>query len=90
MWKCGNVEAVARAKSERLVFSTGHQPRATRYSPGMLWLFAGFVFLSASAILWATLGPLRTASNVRVLQGLAFAQYAVVVVLLGAKFLGKV
>lgn len=87
MW---HVEAAARAKSERLVFSTGHQPRATRYSPGMLWLFAGFVFLSASAILWATLGPLRTASNVRVLQGLAFAQYAVVLVLLGAKFLGKV
>ena len=55
----------------------------------MLWFFAGFVFLSASAILWATLGPLRTASNVRVLQALAFVQYAVVAVLLGAKFLGK-
>lgn len=55
----------------------------------MLWLFAGFVFLSASVILWATLGPLRTAANVRVLQGIALAQYAVVVVLLAAKFMGK-
>ena len=56
----------------------------------MLWLFAGFVFVSASAIWWATLGPLRTASNVGVLRALALVQYAVVVVLLGAKFMGKV
>ncbi|WP_167757689.1 hypothetical protein [Deinococcus fonticola] len=56
----------------------------------MVWLFAFFVFLSASMILWATLGPLKTTSNVRVLQGLAALQYAAVVVLLGAKWLGKV
>lgn len=62
----------------------------TRYPHRMLlWLVVAFILFSASAVLYLTVGPLRTAANVNVLRTIAFVQYAAAAVLAGARLLGK-
>ena len=62
----------------------------TRYPHRMLlWLVVAFILFSASAVLYLTVGPLRTAANVNVIRAFAFVQYAAAAVLAGARLLGK-
>lgn len=55
----------------------------------LLWLTVAFIVVSASAILWASLGPLKTAANVRTLQAYAAVQYLAAAILAGARLMGK-
>ncbi|MBB5233206.1 hypothetical protein [Deinococcus budaensis] len=55
----------------------------------VLWLVAVFIALSATLILALTLGPLRTAANVRVVRTLALVQYAAAALLVGARLTGN-
>lgn len=55
----------------------------------VLWLLVVFIVLSASLILALTLGPLRTAANVRVIRLFAAVQYAAALLLAGARLTGK-
>ncbi|MEF2279144.1 hypothetical protein V3W47_12610 [Deinococcus sp. YIM 134068] len=54
-----------------------------------LWLVVLFIVLSATLILALTLGPLRTAANVRVLRLFVGVQYAAAALLAGARLLGS-
>ncbi len=54
----------------------------------LLWLFCGFILLSATFILFLSLGPLKTAGNVRTLRGLAAVQYAAAALLAAARVTG--
>ncbi|WP_162832508.1 MULTISPECIES: hypothetical protein [Deinococcus] len=54
-----------------------------------LWLVVAFIVLSASFILALSLGPLRTAANVRVIRGIAAVQYLAAAVLAGARLTGQ-
>ena len=55
----------------------------------LLWLLVAFILLSASAVLYLTYGPLRTASNVQLLRGIAAVQYAAALVLIAARLTGR-
>ncbi|WP_165953334.1 MULTISPECIES: hypothetical protein [Deinococcus] len=55
----------------------------------VLWLVVAFIVLSATLILALTLGPLRKAANVRVIQLFAAVQYAAAVLLVGARLMGN-
>lgn len=54
-----------------------------------LWLVAVFIALSATLIFALTLGPLRTAANVRVVRAFALVQYAAAALLVGARLTGN-
>lgn len=54
----------------------------------LLWLFCAAVAVSATFILALSLGPLKTAGNVRTLRMLAFGQYAAAAVLAAARVTG--
>lgn len=60
-----------------------------RMSPALLWLAVAFIVLSASAIFYLSVGPLRTASNVKTIRAIAYVQYAAAAILIGARLLGK-
>ena len=55
----------------------------------VLWLAVLFIAFSATLILALTLGPLRTAANVRVIRLFAAVQYAAALLLAGARLTGK-
>ena len=54
-----------------------------------LWLVAIFILLSATALTWATSGPLRNASNVNVLRTFAAVQYVAAAILLIVRAVGR-
>ncbi|WP_197050734.1 hypothetical protein [Deinococcus sp. YIM 77859] len=55
----------------------------------VLWVVVALIVLSASLILGLTLGPLKTAANVRVVRGFAFVQYVAAILLAGARLTGN-
>ena len=55
----------------------------------LLWLVVAFILVSASGILYLTLGPLRAAANVNTLRAFAAVQYLCAAILAGARLLGK-
>lgn len=55
----------------------------------VLWVVVVLIVLSASLILALTLGPLKTAANVRVVRGFALVQYAAAALLAGARLTGN-
>ncbi|ADV67693.1 hypothetical protein [Deinococcus maricopensis] len=54
-----------------------------------LWLLFAFILMSATLILALTLGPLKTAANVRTIRAFAYVQYAAALLLAGARLAGK-
>lgn len=54
-----------------------------------LWLFAGFILLSATLILALSLGPLKAAPNAGALRVVAYVQYVAAAILVLARVLGK-
>lgn len=55
----------------------------------LLWLVVLFILLSATGIMYLTLGPLKTAANVSALRAFAAAQYLCAAVLVLARAFGK-
>ncbi|CAM3835370.1 hypothetical protein [Deinococcus frigens] len=53
-----------------------------------LWLFCGFILLSATFLLMLSLGPLKSASNVGALRTVAFVQFAAAALLAVARVAG--
>jgi hypothetical protein len=53
-----------------------------------LWLFVFLILLSASFVLYLSVGPLRKAPNVNAIRLVAGAQYLAALVLAGARLLG--
>ncbi|GGQ93101.1 hypothetical protein [Deinococcus ruber] len=54
-----------------------------------LWLFVILICLSASFVLYLSLGPLRRAPNAGMLRLIALVQYAAALLLAAARLLGK-
>ncbi|GGM07417.1 hypothetical protein [Deinococcus aerophilus] len=54
-----------------------------------LWLFCGFILLSATFILMLSLGPLKAAPNAGALRIVAFVQFAAAAVLAVARLSGS-
>ena len=55
----------------------------------LLWVVVVAILLSATFILWTSLGPLKTAANVNTIRAFAVIQYVAALVLAGARLLGK-
>lgn len=54
-----------------------------------LWLFVGFILVSASAIMYVALGPLKKAQNARVVLSIAIVQYLCAFALIIARVTGN-
>lgn len=66
------------------------RPRVRWYAVRMaLWLFFGFILLSATFVLLLSVGPLKAAPNVGMLRLVALVQYAAAAVLAAARVTGK-
>ncbi|ANC71429.1 MULTISPECIES: hypothetical protein [Deinococcus] len=55
----------------------------------LLWFVVIFILLSATGILYLTLGPLKTAANVSTLRAFAAVQYLCAAILALARAFGK-
>lgn len=54
----------------------------------MLWVLFAFILLSASGVLWLTLGPLKNTPQVGILRSIAAVQYLAAFALAGARLMG--
>ncbi|GGO24244.1 hypothetical protein [Deinococcus humi] len=53
-----------------------------------LWIFCGFILLSATFILMLSMGPLKAAPNAGALRTVAFVQFAAAALLAVARVAG--